>query len=91
MQMNNLACTLVLGTVAVLITPAAVALIIVADIFVPRSLWSSHVHSQTEVTTLKDLPCMWKTIFRGTPKTGSERAGLRLMTEMAKIPRRRHG
>ena len=41
----------------------------------------------TEVTTLKDPPCIWQTSLRGTPKTGSERAGLWLMTEMAQLPR----
>ena len=45
----------------------------------------------TEVTTLKDQPCIWQTRLCGTPKTGSERAGLRLMTEMAQILRRRPG
>ena len=29
--------------------------------------------------------------LRGTPKTGSERAGFRLMTEMAQLQRRRPG
>ena len=41
-----------------------------------------------EVTTLKDPPCIWQTSLRGTPKTRSERAGLRLMMEMAQLPRR---
>ena len=43
----------------------------------------------TEVTTLKDPPCIWQTSLRGTPKTGSERAGFRLMTEMAQFLGRR--
>ena len=45
----------------------------------------------TEVTTLKDPPCIWQTNLCGTPKTGSERAGLRLIMEMAQLPRRRPG
>ena len=45
----------------------------------------------TEVTTLKDPPCIWQTSLRGTPKTGRERAGLWLMTEMAQLPRRPPG
>ena len=37
---------------------ATMALIVVADIFVPRLLWSPHGHSQSKKdwTTLKDLP-----------------------------------
>ena len=40
----------------------------------------------TEVTTLKDPPCIWQTSLCGIPKTGSERAGLWLTTQMAKLP-----
>ena len=46
---------------------------------------------RAEATTLKDPPCIWQTSLRGTPKTGSERAGLWLMTEMAQLRRRRPG
>ena len=45
----------------------------------------------TEVMTLKDPPCIWQNSLRGTPKTGSKRAGLWSMTEMAQLPRRRPG
>ena len=59
----------------VLISPAFVELIIVAEFFVPRFLWSPHVHSQHR----KDDTCrfvdqrVWFTpkLLRGTPKTGA--------------------
>ena len=44
----------------------------------------------TEGTTLNP-PCIWQTSLRGTPKMGSKRAGLPLMTEMAQLLRRRPG
>ena len=71
----------------VLNTPAAVSLIIVADIFVPQRCRVPMCTVSTEETTLKDPPCIWQTSLRGTPQTGSEREGLRLMTEMAQLLR----
>ena len=38
-----------------------------------------------------DPPCIWQNSLHGTPKTGNERPGLWLMTEMAQLPRRRPG
>ena len=73
----------------VLIIPAAMALTVVADVLSPGRSGVLMCTVSTERMTLEDQPFIWPPSLRGTPKTGSERACLWLMTEMTQLPRRR--